>query len=68
MDNKGEMMALGTPGVDQQDQWQLILFLRHVHGVDNLQTCMDMHYFTRSILPHPFIPYGASETFDDQVQ
>ncbi len=31
---KGRLMPFGTPGGDQQDQWQLILFLRYVHRAD----------------------------------
>src|SRR3546814_5386782 len=35
-------MAFGTPGGDQQDQWQTIFFLRHaVYGL-NLQEAIDV--------------------------
>lgn len=62
-DNKDATMAFGTPGGDQQDQWQLILFLRHVHGVGNLQACMDMplfhsQYFNSSFYPRTAHPGG----------
>jgi gamma-glutamyltranspeptidase/glutathione hydrolase len=34
-------LSFGTPGGDQQDQWQLIFFLNHaVHGM-NLQAAID---------------------------
>ncbi|HBN30477.1 MAG TPA: gamma-glutamyltransferase, partial [Rhodobacteraceae bacterium] len=38
-------MAFGTPGSDQQDQWQLILFLRLVHHRMNLQQGVDEPLF-----------------------
>ena len=28
----GEVLAFGTPGGDQQDQWSLVFFLHHVHA------------------------------------
>ena len=34
-------MAFGTPGGDQQDQWQTLFFLRHVHHGLNLQEAID---------------------------
>lgn len=37
----GVQLSFGTPGGDQQDQWQLIFFLNHaVHGM-NLQAAID---------------------------
>jgi gamma-glutamyltranspeptidase/glutathione hydrolase len=52
----GTRMAFGTPGGDQQDQWQLVFFLRLVHAGVNLQEAIDaplwhsMH-FTPSFYP-----------------
>ena len=34
-------MVFGTPGGDQQDQWSLSFFLRHVHHGMNLQQAID---------------------------
>ena len=34
-------LAFGTPGGDQQDQWQTLFFLRHVHHGLNLQEAID---------------------------
>jgi len=34
-------MVFGTPGGDQQDQWSLSFFLRHVHHGMNLQESID---------------------------
>mgnify|MGYP005688323297 FL=1 len=55
-DNNGATMAFGTPGGDQQDQWQLALFLRHVHGIDNLQACLDMPLFHTQHFNSSFYP------------
>jgi len=34
-------LAFGTPGGDQQDQWQTLFFLRHAHHGLNLQEAID---------------------------
>ena len=52
----GGALAFGTPGGDQQDQWQLIFFLRMVHGQANLQEAIDAPlwhslHFTPSFYP-----------------
>ncbi|MHA1571717.1 MAG: gamma-glutamyltransferase family protein, partial [Alphaproteobacteria bacterium] len=39
------VLAFGTPGGDQQDQWSLIFFLRHVHHGLNLQESIDAPQF-----------------------
>lgn len=49
-------LAFGTPGGDQQDQWQAILFLRHVHHGMNLQQAIDapawhINHFVQSFWP-----------------
>lgn len=52
-------MVFGTPGGDQQDQWQLILFLRRVcHGL-NLQEAIDLPLFHTSHFPSSFYPRHA---------
>ncbi|MBF9030121.1 gamma-glutamyltransferase family protein [Rhodobacterales bacterium HKCCE3408] len=52
----GRQMAFGTPGGDQQDQWQLILFLRLVHGRMNLQEAIDAPLFHTSHFQASFYP------------
>jgi gamma-glutamyltranspeptidase / glutathione hydrolase len=52
----GAAMAFGTPGGDQQDQWQLSFFLRHVHHNLNLQEAIDMPLFHTAHIPASFYP------------
>lgn len=52
-------MAFGTPGGDQQDQWSLHFFLRHVHFGLNLQEAIEApsfhtHHFPGSFYPREF--------------
>ena len=49
-------MAFGTPGGDQQDQWQLAFFLRHVHHHLNLQQVIDLPLFHTTDFPSSFYP------------
>jgi gamma-glutamyltranspeptidase / glutathione hydrolase len=52
----GTRLAFGTPGGDQQDQWQLAVFLRHVdHGM-NLQQAIDAPLFHSTHVPSSFYP------------
>jgi gamma-glutamyltranspeptidase/glutathione hydrolase len=49
-------LALGTPGGDQQDQWQVQLLLRHIHHGMNLQQAIDapawhINHFVSSFWP-----------------
>jgi gamma-glutamyltranspeptidase/glutathione hydrolase len=49
-------LSFGTPGGDQQDQWQAIFFLRHVHHKMNLQQAIDapawhINHFVQSFWP-----------------
>ena len=49
-------MAFGTPGGDQQEQWQMAFFLRHVdHGM-NLQEAIDVPSFHTEHMPSSFWP------------
>jgi len=49
-------MVFGTPGGDQQDQWQLAFFLRHVvHGM-NLQEAIEAPSFHVKHYPASFWP------------
>ena len=54
----GRKLAFGTPGGDQQDQWQLAFFLRHVHHGLNLQAAIDAPLFHTSHVPASFFPRG----------
>ncbi len=56
----GELtLAFGTPGGDQQDQWQLILFLRLVHQGLNLQQAIDAPLFHTGHFQASFYPRAA---------
>ncbi|GAB3210159.1 gamma-glutamyltransferase 2. Threonine peptidase. MEROPS family T03 [Marinactinospora thermotolerans DSM 45154] len=50
------VLALGTPGGDQQDQWSLTYFLRLVHGDMNLQEAIDAPMFHTNAFPGSFHP------------
>ncbi|KIC48179.1 gamma-glutamyltransferase family protein [Tateyamaria sp. ANG-S1] len=52
----GRAFAFGTPGGDQQDQWQLAFFLRHVHHGLNLQEAIDAPLFHTGHLQSSFYP------------
>jgi len=53
-------MVFGTPGGDQQDQWQLPFFLRYAHHGKNLQASIDMPLFHTSHFPGSFYPRTSS--------
>jgi len=52
-------LVFGTPGGDQQDQWQLPLFLRRVHHGFNLQEAIDLPMFHTGHFPSSFYPREA---------
>ena len=52
-------MSFGTPGGDQQDQWQLAFFLRHVHHDLNLQEAIDAPLFHSMHFQSSFYPRAA---------
>jgi gamma-glutamyltranspeptidase / glutathione hydrolase len=52
-------LAFGTPGGDQQDQWSLHVFLRHVHCGMNLQEAIDAPAFHTEHAPSSFYPRAA---------
>ena len=55
-------MAFGTPGGDQQDQWQLAFFLDVVHsasGAGDLQAAIDAPMFHTTHFPSSFYPRDA---------
>ncbi|GLZ32635.1 gamma-glutamyltranspeptidase [Lentzea sp. NBRC 105346] len=49
-------LAFGTPGGDQQDQWQLGFWLAHVHGGLNLQEAIDSPMWHSNAFPSSFYP------------
>jgi gamma-glutamyltranspeptidase/glutathione hydrolase len=49
-------MVFGTPGGDQQDQWALHMFLRHVHFGLNMQEAIDAPGFNTAHFPNSFFP------------
>lgn len=53
-------MAFGTPGGDQQDQWQLQMLLRHIHHGMNLQEAIDAPAFHIDHFASSFYPRAAS--------
>ncbi|MGI4982218.1 MAG: gamma-glutamyltransferase family protein [Janthinobacterium lividum] len=48
--------AFGTPGGDQQDQWAIQMFLKHVHHGMNLQRAIDSPTFQTAHFPGSFYP------------
>ena len=52
----GAQLVFGTPGGDQQDQWQLIWFLRFVHHGFGLQQGMDAPLFHSMHFQGSFFP------------
>ncbi|WP_296476265.1 gamma-glutamyltransferase family protein [Roseinatronobacter sp.] len=67
-------MVFGTPGGDQQDQWQLIFFLYHAEFGMGLQQALDAPLFHSTHFPASFYPRSRSpgqimveDTFGAQV-
>jgi gamma-glutamyltranspeptidase/glutathione hydrolase len=52
----GTRMAFGTPGGDQQDQWQAIFLMRLLHQGLNLQAAIDAPLFHTGHLQASFYP------------
>ncbi|MFG1674585.1 gamma-glutamyltransferase family protein [Micromonospora sp. NPDC049282] len=50
------VLACGTPGGDQQDQWQLLFLLRHLAGGQELQAAIDAPAWHTTSLPASFYP------------
>jgi len=53
------LMAFGTPGGDQQDQWTLQFFLNFVEFGMNLQAAIDAPTFHNNHFPSSFYPRDA---------
>ncbi|QVQ53731.1 gamma-glutamyltransferase family protein [Spiractinospora alimapuensis] len=54
------VLAFGTPGGDQQDQWSLTFLLRVLHGGMNLQRAIDAPMFHTNSFPSSFYPREMS--------
>ncbi len=52
-------LVFGTPGGDQQEQWQLAMFLRRVHHGLNLQEAIDLPMFHTAHGQSSFYPREA---------
>jgi gamma-glutamyltranspeptidase/glutathione hydrolase len=52
----GPALAFGTPGGDQQDQWQLCFWLAHTVGGLNLQAAIDAPAWHSAAFPGSFFP------------
>jgi len=52
-------MVWGSPGGDQQDQWVVQMFLRHVHCGLNFQECIDAPAWHSEHFPSSFWPRTA---------
>ena len=50
------VLACGTPGGDQQDQWQTLFLLRHLVGGQSLQEAIDAPMFHNDAFPGSFHP------------
>jgi gamma-glutamyltranspeptidase/glutathione hydrolase len=50
------VLACGSPGGDQQDQWQSIFLLRHLVGGAGLQEAIDAPMFHTTSFPGSFYP------------
>jgi len=57
--NGKPLMAFGTPGGDQQDQWTLQFFLNFVEFGMNLQASIDAPTFYTCHFPSSFYPHDA---------
>ena len=52
-------LSFGTPGGDQQDQWQAVLFMRYVNHGLNLQEAIDLPMFHSGHVTSSFYPRGS---------
>jgi gamma-glutamyltranspeptidase/glutathione hydrolase len=55
----GRLLAFGTPGGDQQDQWQLVFLLYHLAAGLDLQAAIDAPSFHTAHFPSSFHPRTA---------
>ena len=59
-DPDGGRLVFGTPGGDQQEQWQLSFFARLVHHAMNMQEAIDSPLFHTGHLQASFYPRGVN--------
>ena len=52
-------MAFGTPGGDQQDQWQPVMLLRMLHHNMGIQEAVDAQAFHSEHFPSSFWPRAS---------
>jgi len=55
----GAVLAVGTPGGDQQEQWQLAFLVRHLNHDLPLQDAVDAPGFHTNHVVNSFFPRGA---------
>lgn len=60
LQNGQPRMVFGTPGGDQQDQWQLIFFVFHAEFGMGLQQALDAPLFHSTHFPASFYPRSRS--------
>jgi gamma-glutamyltranspeptidase/glutathione hydrolase len=53
------VLAFGTPGGDQQDQWQLCFLLAHIAGGLDLQAAIDAPAWHTTSFPSSFFPRNS---------
>ena len=53
------VLACGTPGGDQQDQWQSLFLLRHLVGGQSLQEAIDAPHLHTTSFPGSFHPRAS---------
>ncbi len=53
-------LSFGTPGGDQQDQWQLMFFLAHAVSGMNLQAAIDAPIWHTNHFPSSFYPRASA--------
>jgi gamma-glutamyltranspeptidase/glutathione hydrolase len=53
------VLACGSPGGDQQDQWQMLFLLRHLVGGQDLQEAIDAPTWHTTSFPSSFYPRTA---------
>jgi gamma-glutamyltranspeptidase/glutathione hydrolase len=56
LDDRGPVTALGTPGGDQQDQWQVLALLRIIVGGYTPQQAIDAPALHTTSMPESFWP------------
>ena len=59
-DERRGYLACGTPGGDQQDQWQVVFLLRHLLHGQGLQEAIEAPAFHSEHWPNSFYPRHAS--------